>query len=139
MVLFSKNDTLLADGLKAFNPMQTDGFEFVEFTCLKGGKGLDQTFKAMGFSLVAKHHSKNVLLYRQGEINFIVNLQPNSFAAEFAATHGSSACAIAIRVKDSELAFNRAVSLGARPFESAVGQGELAIPAIYGVGGSLVY
>jgi 4-hydroxyphenylpyruvate dioxygenase len=139
MPLSAKNDGLFDEGSRASNPMQTDGFEFVEFTAPNGGAELDKTFKAMGFSLVAKHRSKNVLLYRQGEINFIVNLQPKSFAAEFAALHGSSACAMAIRVKDSELAFNRAISLGARPFESTVGHGELAIPAIYGVGGSLVY
>ncbi len=135
----TNNNELSGDRSKIANPMQTDGFEFVEFACLDGGVGLDKTFKAMGFLLVAKHRSKNVLLYRQGDINFIVNLEPNSFAAEFAGLHGPSACAVAFRVKDSQLAFNRAISLGARPFEGQVGQGELAIPAIYGVGGSLVY
>ena len=137
MSLVAKNNEISESPL--FNPMQTDGFEFVEFACVNGGTELDKTFKSMGFSLVAKHRSKNVLLYRQGEINFILNLQPNSFASEFAEQHGPSACAVAFRVKDSGVAFERAVSLGARPFEMKVNQGELAIPAIYGVGGSLVY
>lgn len=123
----------------AYNPMQTDGFEFIEFASSKDDKSLDDTFKAMGFTLVAKHRSKNVFLYRQGNINFIINKQQNSFAADFAAAHGPSVCAIAIRVKDSELALNRAISLGARPYKSEINQGELAIPAIYGVGDSLIF
>lgn len=122
-----------------YNPMQTDGFEFVEFACPNGGAGLEKTFKAMGFSLVAKHRSKNVFLYRQGEINFILNLQPNSFASEFAKQHGPSVCAMAFRVKDSGFALDRAVTMGARPFEVQVNQGDLSIPAVYGVGGSLIY
>ncbi len=127
------------DDARAYNPMQTDGFEFVEFASSEGDESLDKTFKSMGFTLVAKHRSKNVFLYRQGNINFIVNKQQNSFAADFAIAHGPSACAMAIRVKDSELALNRAISLGARPYKSEVNQGELAIPAIYGVGDSLVF
>lgn len=139
MSLSAAKNEFLNDSSKLANPMQTDGFEFVEFACVNGGAGLDEVFKSMGFSLVAKHRSKNVLLYRQGEINFILNLQPNSFAAEFATLHGPSACAVAFRVKDSGFAFDRAVSLGARPFEGQVNQGELTIPAVYGVGGSLIY
>jgi 4-hydroxyphenylpyruvate dioxygenase len=139
MSLAAAKNEFLNDSSKLANQMQTDGFEFVEFTCLDGGVALDKTFKSMGFALVAKHRSKNVLLYRQGEINFILNLQPNSFASEFATLHGSSACAVAFRVKDSGFAFDRAVSLGARPFEGQINKGDLAIPAVYGVGGSLVY
>ncbi len=121
------------------NPMQTDGFEFVEFASPHDDNSLENTFESLGFSLVAKHRSKNVFLYRQGHINFVVNKQPGSFAADFAAVHGPSACAMAIRVKDSELALNRAISLGARPYKSEIKQGELAIPAIYGVGDSLIF
>ena len=121
------------------NPMQNDGFEFVEFASPYDDNSLENTFESLGFSLVAKHRSKNVFLYRQGHINFILNKQSGSFAADFAAVHGPSACAMAIRVKDSELALNRAISLGARPYESEIKQGELAIPAIYGVGDSLIF
>lgn len=137
MSVVAKNNELTEN--TNYNPMKTDGFEFVEFACPHDGAGLKKTFQAMGFSLVAKHRSKNVFLYRQGEINFILNLQPNSFASEFAAKHGPSVCAMAFRVKDSGFAFDRAVSLGARPYENKVNAGELAIPAIYGVGDSLIY
>lgn len=100
---------------------------------------MDKTFQQMGFKQVAKHRSKEVFLYRQGDINFIINNEKNSFAENFANAHGPSACAMAIRVKDAELAFNRAVSLGAKPHAAKVGPGELNIPAIYGVGDSLIY
>jgi 4-hydroxyphenylpyruvate dioxygenase len=123
----------------AYNPMQTDGFEFVEFATPENDESLDKTFKSLGFSCIGKHRSKNVFLYRQGDINFILNKQPRSFASDFVAAHGSSVCAMAIRVKDSELALNRAVSLGARPYKIEVNKDELAIPAIYGVGDSLIY
>ena len=121
------------------NPMQTDGFEFVEFACPEGDETIEKTLTSMGFSLIGKHRSKNVFLYRQGEINFIVNKQPNSFASDFAAVHGPSACALGIRVKDSELALNRAISLGARPYKTQTNKGEMEMPAIYGVGDSLVF
>ncbi len=129
----------LEDNDPLFNPMQTDGFEFVEFASPQKGKDLAQTFQNMGFKQIAKHRSKEVFLYRQGEINFILNNETNSFAENFANAHGPSACAMAIRVKDAEFAFNRAVSLGAKPYVSNVGPGELKIPAIYGVGDSLIY
>ena len=76
---------------------------------------LDRLFKMMGFSLVAKHRSKNVMLYRQGDINFIVNAQPGSFAEQFASQHGPSAPAMAFRVVDAKHAYERALSLGAKP------------------------
>ena len=122
-----------------YNPMQTDGFEFLEFASPRDDNSLEKTFKSLGFSCVAKHRSKEVFLYRQGNINFILNKQPDSFSENFAKAHGPSACAMAIRVKDSELAFNRAISLGAHPYKSVVAKEELAIPAIYGVGDSLIF
>jgi 4-hydroxyphenylpyruvate dioxygenase len=127
------------DDVSEYNPMQTDGFEFVEFASPNDDESLGETFESLGFSLVAKHRSKNVFLYRQGQINFIVNKEPNSFASDFATAHGPSACAMAIRVKDSEFALNRAISLGARPYKSAINHGEVTIPAIYGVGDSLIF
>src|SRR6185295_6192228 len=69
------------------NPMGTDGFEFVEF-CHPRPDELDRLFRVMGFAAVAKHRSKNVTLYRQGDINFILNAEPGSFAATFAEKHG---------------------------------------------------
>ena len=96
------------------NPMGTDGFEFVEF-CHPDPQILDRLFRMMGFSLVAKHRSKNVMLYRQGDINFIVNAQPGSFAERFASQHGPSAPAMAFRVVDAKHAYERALSLGAKP------------------------
>ena len=120
------------------NPMGTDGFEFVEYTA-PDTKALGALFESMGFTAVAKHRSKNVLLYKQGGINFIVNAEPDSFAQSFARVHGPSACAFGIRVKDAAAAFKRAIELGAKPYESPVGPMELNIPAIQGIGGSLLY
>jgi 4-hydroxyphenylpyruvate dioxygenase len=120
------------------NPMGTDGFEFVEYTA-PDTKALGRLFEQMGFVAVAKHRSKNVLLYKQGDIQFIVNAEPDSFAQSFARVHGPSACAFGIRVKDAAYAFKRAVELGAKPYEGPVGPMELNIPALQGIGGSLLY
>ena len=120
------------------NPMGTDGFEFVEYTA-PDVKGLEALFVSLGFVAVAKHRSKNVTLYRQGDVNFIVNAEPDSFAQAFARVHGPSACAMAFRVADAPAAFKRAVALGAKPFAGKVGPMELNIPAIEGIGGSLIY
>ncbi len=120
------------------NPMGTDGFEFVEF-CHPDPQQLDRLFKTMGFSVVAKHRSKNVLLYRQGDINFVVNAQPGSFAERFASQHGPSAPAMAFRVTDAQYAYERALKLGARPAQTQVGPDELEIPAIEGIGGLQIY
>lgn len=120
------------------NPMGTDGFEFVEF-CHPDPADLDAKFKRMGFSPVARHRSKNVTLYRQGDINFILNAEPESFAAKFAAEHGPSAPAMAFRVVDAKHAYERALSLGAKPARTQVGPMELNIPAIEGIGGLQIY
>ena len=120
------------------NPMGTDGFEFVEYTAPEP-QLLGALFEQLGFAAVARHRSKDVVLYRQGAINFIVNREPDSFAQSFARVHGPSACAFAIRVKDAARAYARALDLGARPFHGKVGPMELNIPAIQGIGGSLIY
>jgi 4-hydroxyphenylpyruvate dioxygenase len=93
----------------------------------------------MGFKPIAKHRHKNVLLYRQGEINFIVNAEPDSFAQRFARLHGPSICAIAFRVHDAKAAYERAVGLGAWGYAGTAGPGELNIPAIKGIGDSVIY
>jgi len=120
------------------NPLGTDGFEFVEYTA-PNVKDLDALFRRMGFAAVARHRSKDVTLYRQGEVNFIVNAEPNSFAQSFARVHGPSACAMAFRVRDAAAAYERALEAGAKPVEARVGPMELNIPAIEGIGGSLLY
>ena len=120
------------------NPMGTDGFEFVEYASTEPKK-LGELFEQMGFTAVAHHRSRDVTLYRQGDVNFIVNAEPDSFARRFAEAHGPCACAMAFRVTDAKHAFERAVRLGAKPVETRVGPMELNIPAIEGIGGSLLY
>jgi 4-hydroxyphenylpyruvate dioxygenase len=120
------------------NPMGTDGFEFVEYTG-PDPQQLGALFERMGFVAAARHRSKNVTLYRRGGVNFIVNAEPESFAQAFARLHGPSVCAIAFRVKNAALAYDRAIKLGAKPVHGKVGPMELNIPAIEGIGGSLVY
>ena len=120
------------------NPMGTDGFEFVEYTA-PDPELLRTLFERMGFPAVARHRRKNVTLHRQGDINFIINAEPDSFGQRFAQQHGPSACAMAFRVKDAAQAFERAVERGATPVRNPVGPMELNIPAIEGIGGSLIY
>jgi 4-hydroxyphenylpyruvate dioxygenase len=120
------------------NPMGTDGFEFVEYTA-PDAAALGPIFEAIGFTAVARHRSKNVTLYRQGAINFIVNAEPQSFAQAFARLHGPSVCAIAFRVHDAAKAYERALALGAKGVTGKIGPMELNIPAIEGIGGSLLY
>src|SRR5947209_12395744 len=120
------------------NPMGTDGFEFVEYTGLDP-QALAALFDRMGFVAAARHRSKNVTLYKQGEVNFILNAEPGSFAQAFARLHGPSVCAIAFRVADAAKAYERAISLGAKPVHGKLGPMELNIPAIEGIGGSLIY
>ena len=120
------------------NPMQLMGFEFVEFASPTPNV-LEPIFEQMGFTLVARHRSKDVVLYRQGDINFIVNREPKSEAAYFAAEHGPSACGMAFRVKDSHKAYHRALELGAQPMDIPTGPMELRLPAIKGIGGAPLY
>ena len=120
------------------NPMGLMGFEFVEFTSPQPGV-LEAVFEKLGFTLVAKHRSKDVVLYRQNGINFILNREPHSQAAYFGAEHGPSACGLAFRVKDAHKAYNRALELGAQPIEIPTGPMELRLPAIKGIGGAPLY
>lgn len=120
------------------NPMGLCGFEFVEFSSPKPGV-LEPLFSMLGFELVARHRSKNVQLYRQGDINFIVNQESKSPAAYFAAEHGPGACGLAFRVRDAHQAYARAIELGAQPVDIATGPMELRLPAIKGIGGAPLY
>jgi len=120
------------------NPMGTDGFEFIEYAA-PDPAAMGALFERMGFTAVARHRHKDVTLYRQGEINFILNAEPDSFAQRFARQHGPSICAIAFRVQDAKVAYERALSLGAWGYAGQAGPGELNIPAIKGIGDSLLY
>jgi 4-hydroxyphenylpyruvate dioxygenase len=120
------------------NPLGTDGFEFVEFTS-PDPNALAERFSLMGFTAVARHRSKNVLRYRQGDINFLLNMEPVGQAADFRGKHGASANAMAFRVRDAARAIELAVQRGARRVAGPVGPMELNIPAIEGIGGSNLY
>jgi 4-hydroxyphenylpyruvate dioxygenase len=135
---FMATDTLELGPLGLENPMGTDGFEFVEYAA-PDPELLRSLFTKMGFPAVAKHKRKNVTLHRQGDINFIINAEPNSFAEQFARDHGPCACAMAFRVKDAAKAHGRALKLGATNVLGDVAEGELDIPVIEGIGGSRLY
>ena len=120
------------------NPLGLDGFEFIEFCAPEPGV-LEPVFQAMGFIEVARHRSKAVQLWRQGEINLIANYEPRSPAAYFAAEHGASACGMAFRVRNARIAYDLAVARGAEPVETRTGPMELRLPAIRGIGGAIIY
>ncbi|MBB5518728.1 4-hydroxyphenylpyruvate dioxygenase [Amphiplicatus metriothermophilus] len=120
------------------NPIGTDGFEFVEFTGPEPDK-LARLFETLGFTAVGRHRSKDVVHYRQGDINFILNREPSGQPGAFRNRHGAGANAMAFRVKDAAHAFEEAVRRGARPVEAKAGPMELNIPAIEGIGGLYVY
>jgi 4-hydroxyphenylpyruvate dioxygenase len=123
---------------QADNPMGTDGFEFVEYAAPDPDL-IKALFERMGFAATARHRAKNVTLYRQGGVNFVLNAEPQSFAQSFARIHGPCICAIAIRVRDAAAAYRRAIDLGAWGVPPSVGPMELNIPAIKGIGDSLIY
>ena len=120
------------------NPMGLMGFEFVEFSSPTPNV-LEPAFEKLGFTRVANHRSKDVALYRQGAINFIVNNEVPSAASYFAAEHGPSACGMAFRVRNSHVAYKRVLELGAQPMDLATGPMELRLPAIRGIGGAPLY
>ena len=120
------------------NPMGLDGFEFVEFSG-PDPAAFDALFTTLGFTAVARHRSKDVTLYRQGDINFIVNNEPGSRARFFAEEHGPGACGMAFRVQNAHQAYSRALSLGAEPVNLPAGPMELKLPAIRSIGGGALY
>ncbi|WP_020593298.1 4-hydroxyphenylpyruvate dioxygenase [Kiloniella laminariae] len=134
----SKNVTTPVGQSHWDNPAGTLGFEFVEFTT-KNPAPMRALLASLGFKAKARHRSKQVTLFTQDNINFLLNEEPDSFAAEFANEHGSSVCAVAFAVQDAGKTAKHLKSLGAELYESKVGPMELNIPAIKGVGESLVY
>jgi 4-hydroxyphenylpyruvate dioxygenase len=116
------------------------GVEFIEFAVDETAAAqLAQLLAALGFHKAGIHKSKSVERWRQGNVNLIINTENDGFAHAFNITHGTSVCAIALRVDDAAAALKRAQALLDQPFHQAVGPGELEIPAVRGLGGSLIY
>jgi 4-hydroxyphenylpyruvate dioxygenase len=120
------------------NPAGTDGFGFVEYAHPNPAE-LHLLFETMGFSAVARHRSKAITLYRQGDVNYLVNEEPGSQATRFAQAHGPCAPSMAFRVVDARHAYERALAHGAQPADPADGTLAMDVPAIKGIGGSLLY
>ena len=124
--------------ISADNPMGTDGFEFVEYAHPNPAE-LHALFRLMGYVPVARHKTKKITVYRQGDINYLVNEEPGTHGFNFVAAHGPCAPSMAFRVVDAKQAHERALSLGAEPADVSSGQKTLDVPAIKGIGGSLLY
>ena len=120
------------------NPIGTDGFEFVEYTSANPDE-LAALFERLGFTAVGKHRSKDVVHYKQGDINFLLNREETGQPEIFRGQHGAGANAMAFRVKNAQHAFEEAVKRGAKPIEAKTGPMELNIPGIEGIGGLNVY
>ncbi len=124
--------------------VRVDGVEFVEFAANEEEAGdLGRMLATMGFSPQARHRNKDVVLWRQGPaasgINIVINVEQEGLAHSSYLVHGTNAYAIGIRVDDAQATVARARALGAETFEQKHGPGELAIPAIRGVGGGVIY
>ncbi|TNC73262.1 4-hydroxyphenylpyruvate dioxygenase [Rubellimicrobium roseum] len=118
------------------NPAGTDGFEFVEFAHPEPEQ-LRDLFGRMGYALTARHQTKNIELWQQGDITYVLNDEPDSHARRFVEEHGPCAPSMAWRVVDARRAYEHAVRNGATPYD---GPGKtLDVPAIVGIGGSLIY
>ena len=122
--------------ISADNPAGTDGFEFVEFAH-EDPQALRDLFTKMGFAHVANHKTKAVELWQQGDVSYLLNAEPDSFAARFVKEHGPCAPSMAWRVVDAQKAFDHAVEKGATPY--AAEDKTMNVPAILGIGGSLLY
>lgn len=118
------------------NPAGTDGFEFVEYAHDEPEK-LEALFTKMGYAPVAKHKTKNITVWRQGDINYLLNGEKDSFGGRFVDAHGPCAPSMAWRVVDAKHAFDHAVKNGAEPYEGD--DKSIDAPAILGIGGSLLY
>lgn len=121
-----------------FNPAATNGFDFLEFTTHDAKKLIEQ-FKTLGFTAVAQHISHDITLYQQNDIRFIINQNKDSIASQFADLHGASVCAMGFKVADAKAAYRHALAHGALPYQPKQENVSYNIPAIYGVGNSLIY
>ena len=131
-------ETRRAQLITDINPMGTDGFEFVEFASAEP-EALHQLFRSFGFHATARHKHKDITLYTQGDIRFLVNGEASSFGRSFYETHGPCACSFGIRVADAGYAFDRAMASGAEAGESEFNNDGQSVPCIKGVGDSLLY
>ncbi|MCU4161496.1 4-hydroxyphenylpyruvate dioxygenase [Acidiphilium sp. AL] len=120
------------------NPAGTDGFGFVEFAH-PDPRALHTLFWTMGFAAVARHRTKAITLYRQGDVNYLINEEPDSHATRFAAQHGPCASSMAFRVVDAGHAWRHAIANGAEAADATNGSLAMTVPAIKGIGGSLIY
>jgi 4-hydroxyphenylpyruvate dioxygenase len=134
LLLKNQREPLQASFSDAANPIGLDGIEFIEYATAKPQQ-LGQVLEMMGFKPVARHRSREVMLYRQGEINIVVNANPIDADGESAPTIS----AIALRVRDARAAFAFACERGAWAVPTTSEVMELNIPAIHGVGASRVY
>jgi 3-dehydroshikimate dehydratase len=116
------------------------GIEFIEFAAdEQSSAGLAKMFAALGFRNAGKHKSKQVTRWTQGAINLVINSEKEGFAHSHYITHGTSVCAIGLKVENAAQTLDRAKKLHDTPFRQPVRKGELEIPAVRGVGGSLIY
>lgn len=124
--------------MQTHNPAGTNGFDFLEFTT-NDPKKLFSQFEAMGFKQVAKHKSLDITLLQQNDIRFIINADKKTAAAKFAQEHGASTSAMGFKVDDAKKAYEHALNAGAKPYEPTNECKAYDLPAIQGVGGSLIY
>lgn len=120
------------------NPAGTDGFGFVEYAHPDPAE-LHTLFATMGFAAVGMHRTKAITLYRQGDVTYLVNEEPGSHAVRFAAEHGPCASSMAFRVVNAQHAYQRALEHGAEPADSTLGTLAMDVPAIKGIGNSVLY
>ncbi len=119
------------------NPLGTDGFAFVEYT--GEPEALDKLFRDFGFTPIAKHKKRDVILYRQGGVNFLLNRETSGQAAAFQKVHTTGASAMGFKVKDANKAYKDALKRGAEDAGNHGGSMGPSVPAIKGIGGCLIY
>lgn len=129
------------EGASPIPPPQTVAkVEFIEFVIEPNERAsFEKLLNAMGFAKTGTHRSKDVELWSQEDIRFVINNHSEGFAQSFQVTHGTSVCALALRIEDAQAAIARSSALLDTPHHGAVGQGELKLPAVRGLGGSLLY
>ncbi len=131
-------ETAKLSGAALENPLGLDGIEFIEYAT-PDPAALEQLFFKFGFQKIGQHKRKAVTLYRQNQVNFIINSEPGTFAAKFTKQHGPSVCATGFRVKSAQRAFDLAIQRGARAIDSKGDPASHSFQAIHGIGDSAVY
>ncbi len=139
-VLYDQAGQALGAAPELAKPVEPRRVEFIEFAAShEEAEEFGRFFSALGFAAVGKHRSKQVVRWQQGEINLVVNSEPEGLAHSFDMVHGGSVCAIGLAVDDQQLVLDRARGLAIERFAQPVGLGEWAIPSVRGIGGSLLY